>query len=1084
MAHPIPAAPRSADGRCSLLLIAAAALCLALPRASLCAHAPARPRSTSPPPGSSESSMPFEHSPGGGRSVRMAELRRRVIASSAGEKALHGYGRVVDSLYPAVNVSPKGAPVVKGAEGGQDVGGTEVITKTKMGCDKSEAQSVFPSSGDEVLIYNRLFGNASEVEAKTAIKEMGFAKSSPLKVKYTHRELPKPTLKDKTLKKHHPSFSTRSTQFYAVDKKQYHISSKYSLSEKIVFILSYISQFNSSGSPRETILRPTTKQTSTFSAPLPHEKVWEDFSTVLKSLELKQNSGKLENPKLLDKTIHVFYRPNKTENLVQVFKQLNKRNHSSSQVFYTPNKRSSSTRVIYKPNTTNTTQVFQQPSNTNPSNNPSTRVFYQSNEANPSTHISHQPNPPDASRSDVHRRRDDRHPGQETPPAGSSERNDETSRLTSVIGSQVTRVTDRTSDLSSSHTPRPAPVTRRQNVIPKPQPSEGGVSPKPKGEVNTTSVTRQVRGQRISYTGPRAGDTKAGRTNKFPAIDHQLPEKDRHADDPKNPSSKTSSLLELFTVQRYDNISPCRSRGYKTCMRFKLGKKIPEGTKDSRRINSTSELTNGNENSIPKNDAVKNRKESTDAAESSTRSRRKALTSASSLNAESSLADKGLYFNSISKGVPKSEFIQKKIWFSRLNTSEYSVKHVNDKIPGVEREKIDAEDQERSSPFSLGQENAIRRYRVEPGERNPTMEYERPPPFIERTAKSIHDGASSRKQGEQDTLNYRPETRLRRMRTDLERKPFVDKGKQRKRKRESASKNTNKMPLPAPASSNLAGPSEYKIWKASPRRSITNGEGTSGRKTSSPASSFRAKEHGNDADKSLLSKKRLKSLVQPAQHQGERDERLPFSGRNFRRASNAESTGSVGLQVGEENITAVVSKGKALNPIKRVAGRAQPTPPYSNSFSLTGEVHKDYVRKASHSRKLLQFQESDAQDSEGEGPRRNAQKDKQEEATAKNLPDGGDGEENSKSLRNTTAGGNGNGNPARTPIHSKNEGHQKSQAINYSHFPPGFGGIDEGEGCNCWPTHDESFKPEVECRCQGEHLARLPTNISTDVDRL
>ncbi|ROT73926.1 hypothetical protein C7M84_007605 [Penaeus vannamei] len=886
MAHPIPAAPRSADGRCSLLLIAA--LCLALPRASLCAHAPSRPRSTSPPPGSSESSMPFEHSPGGGRSVRMAELRRRVIASSAGEKALHGYGRVVDSLYPAVNVSPKGAPVVKGAEGGQDVGGTEVITKTKMGCDKSEAQSVFPSSGDEVLIYNRLFGNVSEVEAKTAIKEMGFAKSSPLK----------------------------------------------------------------------------------------------------------------------------------------------------------------------------------------------------SNEANPSTHISHQPNPPDASRSDVHRRRDDRHPGQETPPAGSSERNDETSRLTSVIGSQVTRVTDRTSDLSSSHTPRPAPVTRRQNVIRKPQPSEGGVSPKPKGEVNTTSVTRQVRGQRISYTGPRAGDTKAGRTNKFPAIDHQLPEKDRHADDPKNPSSKTSSLLELFTVQRYDNISPCRSRGYKTCMRFKLGKKIPEGTKDSRRINSTSELTNGNENSIPKNDAVKNRKESTDAAESSTRSRRKALTSASSLNAESSLADKGLYFNSISKGVPKSEFIQKKIWFSRLNTSEYSVKHVNDKIPGVEREKIDAEDQERSSPFSLGQENAIRRYRVEPGERNPTMEYERPPPFIERTAKSIHDGASSRKQGEQDTLNYRPETRLRRMRTDLERKPFVDKGKQRKRKRESASKNTNRMPLPAPASSNLAGPSEYKIWKASPRRSITNGEGTSGRKTSSPASSFRAKEHGNDADKSLLSKKRLKSLVQSAQHQGERDGRLPFSGRNFRRASNAESTGSVGLQAGEENITAVVSKGKALNPIKRVAGRAQPTPPYSNSFSLTGEVHKDYVRKASHSRKLLQFQESDAQDSEGEGPRRNAQKDKQEEATAKNLPDGGDGEENSKSLRNTTAGGNGNGNPARTPIHSKNEGHQKSQAINYSHFPPGFGGIDEGEGCNCWPTHDESFKPEVECRCQGEHLARLPTNISTDVDRL
>lgn len=1021
--------------------------------------------------------MPFEHSHDGERSVRMAELGRRVITSSAGEKSLHGYGHVVDSLYPTINVSPKGAPVVKKAVEGQNVGGTKVITKTKTGDDKSEAQSVYSSSGDETLIYNKLFGNASEVEVKTAMKEMGFAKYFPLKVKHRHTELSEARLKDKTLKKHQYSVSTQRSQYYAVDKKQYHFPSKHSLSEKMIIFLSYISQFNSSGNPQKTVLRSTTKQTSAFSAPLPSEKVWENFSTVLKSIKLKQNSGKVENPKLLDKTIQFFYQPDKMNTSVYLFKQPNKRSHSSSQVSHTPNKISSSTQVLYKPNTTNTiTQVFQRPNNTNPSIDSSPQVFYEPRTANHSTHL-HQPNTPNASRSDVHQRRGEHHPGKEVPPTGSSERNDETSQLTSVIGSQVTRVTDRTSSLSSQPS-RPAPVTRHRNVIPSAKPAEGNVSPKLRGEVNRTSVTRQVRGQSISYTGPQAGDVKTGRTNKSPAIDHQLPEK--NVDDFKNLSPKTSSL---FAVVRYDDISPCRSRGYKTCMRFKLGKKIQKGTKDSRRINSTSKLTHGDGNSVSKNDAIKHGEDYTDAVDSSTRSYRKAITSISSFNPKSSLTDNGLHLNSSSQEVPKSDLIQKKRWFSRFNTSESPVKYVNDKIAVAEREKIDTEDLKRRSPFSPGQENAIQSYNVEPGKWNPTMKYERPPPFIEWTGKSIHDGALSGKQDERNTLNPRTKSRFLRMRADPEHKLFMDKSKQRKGKHKAASENTNRTLLPAPASSNLAGLGEYKIWKVSPRRNITNGEGPSGRKISSPASSSQAKEHVYNSNKSLLSKIRLKRLGGSAQHYTERDRRLPFSRRNFRRASNTESTSSVGLQAEEENITAAVSKEKALNPIKRDAGKVQPTPPYSNSFSLTGEVHKDYVRKASHSRKLLQFQESDTQDSEGEGPRRNVQQEKQEEATVKHLS-GDDGKENSKSLRNTTAGGNGNGNPVRTPFHPKTEGNQKSQGINYSHFPPGFGGIDEGEGCNCWPTHDESFKPEVECRCQGEHLARLPTNISTDVDRL
>lgn len=54
----------------------------------------------------------------------------------------------------------------------------------------------------------------------------------------------------------------------------------------------------------------------------------------------------------------------------------------------------------------------------------------------------------------------------------------------------------------------------------------------------------------------------------------------------------------------------------------------------------------------------------------------------------------------------------------------------------------------------------------------------------------------------------------------------------------------------------------------------------------------------------------------------------------------------------------------------------------------------------------------------------------------------------------------------------------------YSYLPPGFSGIDNGRGCNCWQTHDDSFMKEIECRCQGEHVVQLPANLSTNVDRL
>ncbi|XP_071546856.1 uncharacterized protein [Panulirus ornatus] len=59
-----------------------------------------------------------------------------------------------------------------------------------------------------------------------------------------------------------------------------------------------------------------------------------------------------------------------------------------------------------------------------------------------------------------------------------------------------------------------------------------------------------------------------------------------------------------------------------------------------------------------------------------------------------------------------------------------------------------------------------------------------------------------------------------------------------------------------------------------------------------------------------------------------------------------------------------------------------------------------------------------------------------------------------------------------------------SHGPDYSYLPPGFGGIDNGEGCSCWQTHDDSFMKEIECRCQGEHVVQLPTNLSTNVDRL
>ncbi|KAK4302737.1 hypothetical protein Pmani_025191 [Petrolisthes manimaculis] len=54
----------------------------------------------------------------------------------------------------------------------------------------------------------------------------------------------------------------------------------------------------------------------------------------------------------------------------------------------------------------------------------------------------------------------------------------------------------------------------------------------------------------------------------------------------------------------------------------------------------------------------------------------------------------------------------------------------------------------------------------------------------------------------------------------------------------------------------------------------------------------------------------------------------------------------------------------------------------------------------------------------------------------------------------------------------------------YHFLPPGFGSFDDGKGCNCWPTHDDGLKPEVECRCQGQHVLQVPANLTANVDRL
>ncbi|XP_042855264.1 uncharacterized protein LOC122242112, partial [Penaeus japonicus] len=1012
MTNHTPASLRWAAVRCSILIVS---LCLSLPRvASQSAHSPPLLHSPSvPTPAVSPapedrqdvSPLPLAHRTSGGRSGSLGGLRRRGIGFSVGEKSLRGWGRDVELLYPAVRASPAGVSVVEKAAGGENVALKEGMTKSKPGDgDSAVVRNAFTLTGDKKGISSGLFGKASGVGAEIAIKKIAFEGYYPSGENKTHKTFPTTTSKDKRLEKHQPSSPSLSSKYHTVDETQYDISSKNSLPEKIVFLLSYISQFNSSEVPQKTGAR-SSNPTPAFPAPLStsHFKVWEDFSTVLKSLKNKQNSYKSKNPKLPDTGVQVFFRANTMS----------------------------------------------------------------------------------SSRSGFHQREDEHDPREEIRPADSSEGNDETSQLTSVIGTRVTRVSDRAAGLSYPQSSRRAPGTRQQDVILNFRAAEGKANHKLMGEVDRSSITRQLRGQSTSYTKPHVGEVETEGAVIYTRIDHHLPDKDRQMNSFRNLSRKTFSLSGVSTLPRYD-ISPCRNNRDETCMRFKLGKKIPKGTKAPLRINSTSKLRHTDGNSVLRSGTVKHGKEHADAGDSFTRLRRKTLMNVSSFHAKSSLTNNGSHFNSFPKEDPDSDIIRAKRLFSPFDTTGSPVKYVNDKITVAKREKIDAEDQRGRLPLSPGQENAVQSYSVKPGERIPTMKYERPKPFIVWKGKSIHDGAPSGKQDEQNAINYRTGPRFLRVLADIERKPFPNKGKHRKGKHTSERKNAKRMPLPAPASSSLIEPSEYKILKVSPRRNMTNGEGVARKKISPSGNSSGMKEHEHIANMSHFSDSTDKSLFGSTHLHVPGAGRLPFTEKNTRAASNRHDVAGVGMQAEEENIRVAVSKRRVVNPIKRVAGRMQSTPLSSNSFSLTGEVHKDYTRKGSHSRKLLQFQE-DTQDKGEETPRRNIPKPKNKGTTTtkNNTREHDVTQETSPSLRNTTRGVmDGRGNTTGTSFYSKGEGHQKTQGINYSHFPPGFGGIDEGEGCNCWPTYDESFKHEVECRCQGEHLIKLPKNISTDVDRL